>query len=447
MKTKRFCSLFLLLTLCLSLLVPAGALSVDEMEVAAVSAILVEGETGEVLFEQNSTARRAPASLTKVMTAMLVIEKIDRGELGAEQTITVSPTAREGLAADGSTQNIKAGEEMSLKDLLYCTLVASANEACNILAETVSGSVDSFVALMNQRAAELGMEGTHYANPHGLHDPDHYTTAYDLWLLAREAMTHPLFRQIVATVDYYVPPTNLSEQRHFYNTNALLTSWRYLGYTYRSAIGIKTGHTDAAGQCLLSAAQEDGRTLYCVVLGAENVEQKDGSLLRNSFAESKRLLQWGFSNFERRAILSTTDLQGEVAVTLSKIDRVVAAPAGTLEATLPNDLAIEDFTVTPTYIAESVQAPVEKGQVLGTVTVSYNGKAYGTMDLVALNAVERDEWMYRIHCVKTFLSQLWVKIALGVILVLVVILVIHHTLNGRRRRRYGARQDSYRGRR
>lgn len=231
MKTKRFCSLFLLLTLCLSLLVPAGALSVDEMEVAAVSAILVEGETGEVLFEQNSTARRAPASLTKVMTAMLVIEKIDRGELGAEQTITVSPTALEGLAADGSTQNIKAGEEMSLKDLLYCTLVASANEACNILAETVSGSVDSFVALMNQRAAELGMEGTHYANPHGLHDPDHYTTAYDLWLLAREAMTHPLFRQIVSTVDYYVPPTNLSEQRHFYNTNALLTSWRYLGYT------------------------------------------------------------------------------------------------------------------------------------------------------------------------------------------------------------------------
>ena len=140
------------------------------------------------------------------------------------------------LSADSSTANIKSGEIMSLKDLLYCVLLPSANEACNILAYAVAGGVDEFVALMNQRAAELGMTGTHFANTHGLHDENHYTTAWDIWLMSREAMEHDTFREIVATTEYTVPATNISEERLFYNTNALITPKKYSGYVYQPAI-------------------------------------------------------------------------------------------------------------------------------------------------------------------------------------------------------------------
>lgn len=187
-----------------------------------------------------------------------------------------------------------------------------------------------------------------------------------------------------------------------------------------------------------------------MVLGAENVKDAAGTIVdRQSFSESKRLLEWGFESFERRTILTTTDLQGEVGVTLSQTEHVVAAPAGTLEATLPKDVTADDFTVTPTFFAESVEAPVEKGQVLGKVTVSYKGKEYGTLDLVALNAVERDEWMYRISRVKAFFGQLWVKVVLIVLAVLIVALLIRGLFLGGRRRRYGSRTYSggrrYRG--
>ncbi len=449
MKKYSIIALFLTLVLSLSILPPAQAGLVDEMEVQATAALLVEGNTGEILYEKNAHEKRYPASITKVMTAMLAIEAIDNGQLDMNKVVTVSSTAMQGLSADGSTQNIKAGEQMTVRDLLFCALVASANEACNILAEEVAGSQAAFVDKMNERAKALGMKDTHFANAHGLHNENHYTTAYDIYLMAFEAMKHPLFREIVSTVDHYVPETNLHAQRHFYNTNALLTSWRYIGYTYRNAIGIKTGSTPEAGQCLVSAAVKDERTLYAVVLGAENVTDDKGVIVdRPSFSESKRLFEFGFNHFSRQTILTSMDLQGEVGVTLSKTEHVVAVPSGTLEATLPKDVKPEDFTITPVYDAETVEAPVTKGQKLGSVSVSYQGKEYGTMDLLALNAVERDEWMYRISQVKAFFGQLWVRIALVALAVLVVVLVVRNTLMGRRRRRHRTYNGShYRGNR
>lgn len=447
MKKYSTLALFLALVLTFTTLPTARAGVVDELDVQATAALLVEGDTGEILYEKNAREKRYPASITKVMTAMLAIEAIDAGALELNQEVTASGTAMEGLSIDGSTQNIKAGERMTLKDLLFCALVASANEACNILAEEVAGTKEAFVERMNGKAQALGMKDTHFANPHGLHDDNHYTTAYDIYLMAFEAMKHPLFREIVSTVDYYVPQTNLHEQRHFYNTNALLTSWRYMGYTYRNAIGIKTGSTSQAGQCLVSAAVKDDRTLYAVVLGAENVTDDKGVITgRLSFSESKRLLEIGFQEFSRQTILTSMDLQGEVAVTLSKTEHVVAVPAGALAATLPKDLDVADFTVTPVYDAPSVEAPVAKGQKLGTVTVSYEGKEYGTLDLVALNEVYRDEWMYRMSQVEAFFDQLWVRLVLTALILFIVVLVVRGILKGRRsRRRRSYSGGRYRG--
>ena len=449
MKKCKLLPLFLALLLILPLAVPVGASSIlDDMDVAATAAILVEGDTGEVLYGKNAHEKRYPASITKVMTAMLVVEAIDEGKLSMNQMVTVPEAAMEGLSADGSTQNIKAGEQLTIQDLLYCALLASANEACNILAVELAGSVESFVAMMNEEARRLGMTNTHFANPHGLHDENHYTTAYDIALMGQQAMKHDIFREIVATVDYYVPETNLHARRHFYTTNGLMSNWHYIGYTYQYAIGIKTGSTPEAGQCLLSAAEKDGRTLFAVVLGAQNITDEKGKITdRQSFSESERLFEWGFENFSRRTLLTTTDLQGQIPVTLSKTEQVVLAPAGELEAMIPNDMQAEDLTVTPVFFAESVEAPVAKGQVMGKVTVSYKDTQYGTLDLVALSDVERDEWMYRKDRMEKFFAQTWVKVLLvGLVVLILVLLVVRLFVGRRNRRRRGYRGRRYRGR-
>lgn len=449
MKKTNLSKIFLVMLLFLSLTVHFPA-SAAELRINAASALLAEGDTGEVLFEQNAREKRYPASITKVMTAMLTLEAVRAGTLTMDQVVTAQPTALAGLPADGSNQDIRAGEQLTVRDLLYCTLVASANEACNILAETVAGSVDAFVERMNERAAQLGMTGTHFINAHGLHHEEHYTTAWDIFIMAREAMKDPEFRTIVSAVDYYVPETNLHAERHFYTTNALLTNWKYMGYTYRYAIGIKTGSTSAAGQCLVSAAEKNGRRVYAVVLGAENTLNENGDVTdRPSFSESKRLLEIGLDDFSVQTVLSTMDLQREVKVTLSRTEHVVAVPAADLKATLPRDMAPEDITVLPT-VEECVEAPVVKGQKLGTVEVRYRDRSLGTADLVAMNDVERDRWMYYQSRIATFFEQGWVKMAiilLGLLLAGVVMLRIFNTGRRVRPQKSGGKRRRYRGKR
>ena len=457
MKKTRLLSFFLLLVMVTTLLLPTAlaeesSASDTSFDVLAKNAILVDLDFGEILFEKNAHDKAYPASITKVMTALLTLEAIDQGKFGLEDVVTVPAEAMEGLAADGSTQNIQAGEQMSIHNLLYCLLVASANEAANILAIQVSGSVSDFVDLMNQRAEELGCTGTHFANPHGLHSDDHYTTAYDIYLFTQEAMKNPTFQEIVATKEYYVPATNLSEQRHFFNTNGLLSRLKYTDYVYEYATGIKTGHTNESGQCLVSSAEKNDRTLMAVVLGAASVVLEDGRTQIQSFTESKKLLEHGFNDFARKTILDTSTLVATLPVTLSKdADSVIVHPAETLECYLPSDVDPAEFEQTVTLNAESVEAPVTKGQVLGRITVSYQGQEYGSTDLVALTDVSLSMSLYRQKQLHDFFSLTWVRIAAVVLGVLVVVLILRFTIF-RRSRRYGrsssgSHRSGYRGRR
>lgn len=451
MKKNRLFSFALAAALCAALLTPfASATSVDEYHVDAKAAILVDVTYGEILYEQNAHDKMYPASITKVMTALLTIEAVERGELDLNQEITAGETVNDRMISGASTQNIKVGEIMSLKDMLACALIPSANEACNILAETVAGSIPAFVEQMNQKAAELGCKSTHFMNPHGLHDDEHYTTAYDIYLISNEAMKYPLFRDMVTSMDYTVPATNMSDQRHFWDTNALITSWRVQGYTYEYATGIKTGYTPEAGYCLASAATKGDRSLIAVVLGCTRKEGSTGSEGHTYFSESKRLLQWGFDNFSHRTIIDSTVPLLDVPVTLSETDdHVVAEPDGSISAMLPNDLAPEDFTRTVESYQDSLVAPVEKGQVLGKVTLSYDGKEYGSLDLVAVSALPRSELLYNLDRIEAFFDQIWVKAALLALILLVLILVVRFLVFGRRRPKggYGRRRSSYGGRR
>ena len=224
MKKSRFISLFLCLVMVLSLCAySAGATEseiVNSMSVQAKAALLVDMDTDYIMYEQNAYEKVYPASITKVMTAALVLDAVQDGTLSLDQMITAGDTAWQGLDSSSSNQNIQVGEQMSVKDLLYCLMVASANEAANILAVAVAGSIENFVGMMNAKAAELGCTGTHFVNPDGMPDDDHYTTAYDLYLIGKYAMQNEQFRTIVSTKEYYVEPTNMTEnRRHFYNTN------------------------------------------------------------------------------------------------------------------------------------------------------------------------------------------------------------------------------------
>ncbi len=438
MKKYHFFTYLMALALTLSALaLPTLALEPPAPQCAA--AIVVDGDHGEVLFEKNGYQRMYPASITKIMTSLLVLEAIERGELSLDTPVTASPSAVAAITPDSSTQDIKAGEVLTVEHLLYCDLVASANEACNILAEKVGGSMEGFVELMNQRAAQLGMENTHFVNPHGLHSPDHYTTAWDIYLMAREAMNFETFRTIVATPYYQVPATNMSQARPLYNTNALISNWRINNYLYPQAIGIKTGSTQAAGQCLASAAVDNqGRTFYCVVLGAQNITDEAGNITRYSFLESRNLLEWAFSSFKRITLIDETAILREVPVGLSDTDYVLAQPVGSISRTMPTDYDPEQAELR-IDLPDMIEAPVEKGQKLGLVTLVYEGEELGFLELVAANAVERSDVQYYIKTIQEVLGRWWVKLLVGLAVVLLLFLVFWLAILGpRRHRKYRA---------
>ena len=316
MKKRRLVSLFLSFLLLLPLFSLTSADAYESFDLDARAGLLIEADTGEILYEKNAHQENYPASLTKIMTALLVFEAIDEGRLSLNDSVTATESALNGLASDGSTANIVAGETMTVEQLLNCMLIVSANETCNILGEYISGSVEAFVARMNERATELGCEHTHFANATGLHNSQHYTTAWDLYLITREAMKHDKFMEICNSKSYTVPATNMTEKpRELHSTNFLISNWRARGYVYRDAQGIKTGSTPEAGYCLISSAVRGSRHMLSEVLGAERVTLEGGvTILTRSFSETSRMFDWGFDHFVRRDVLSSADPVQEVPV-------------------------------------------------------------------------------------------------------------------------------------
>ena len=456
MKAKRFLSVFLLFVLLVSLTATPFAAAEEptlpeDPDIQAKAALLVDANTGAIVYAKNEHQELYPASLTKIMTALLVVEAIDKGQLSLDQEVTASSTI-ESLDTDGSTANIKPGEIMTVEQLLYCMLVVSANEACVILAEAVSGSVDAFVDQMNEKAQALGCENTHFVNPTGLHDSQHYTSAWDLYLITKEALTHKDFVRISDTGDITLPATNLHEARALHSTNYLISVWRSRGYINKNAHGIKTGSTSEAGHCLVSSAAKGSLSFISVVLGCDRLTLEDGEIRTMSFYETNRLFQWGFDNFSYKTILTADEYPKEVAVSLSKIDHVTVHPARDVEILMPNDLEPEDLERTITLNSDPVEAPITTGDKLGTIQLSYQGTVYATEDLLALNDVEASRLLTFWRDVKLFFARPAVKIVGIVVVVLLVLLLLWKLVFGRRRYRYGrsvgrGRNQGYRGRR
>ena len=340
-------------------------------EVAAKSAVLMDIATGTVLGQQNPHEPLAPASVTKVMTMLLIMEAIDSGKIGWDDTVTASEAA---AAKGGSQIYLKAGETMSVADMVKSIAVSSANDCACAMAEHLAGSESAFVDRMNARAAELGMNDTHFVNCTGLDDgaeaENHRTSAYDIALMSRELLkAHPDIQKYTTIwMD-----TVRSGSFGLANTNKLI---RF----YAGATGLKTGFTSKAGYCLSASAQRDGLGLIAVVMGCETSKDR--------FAACKALLDYGFANFA----LVTPELPAEAAVPvrLGAADTVAAEPSE--DSRLLVEKELRGSVTTEVTLEPELTAPVSRGQRLGTLTVRAGDRVLAQVPLVAAEAVERLRW-------------------------------------------------------
>ena len=358
----------LILAVVVLLALPAQAAG---LEVGGKSACLMEVTTGTVLYEKNSSEPLAPASVTKVMTMLLIMEAIDSGKISWDDMVTASENA---AAKGGSQVYLKAGETMSVRDMLKSIAVSSANDCACAMAEHLAGSEEAFVEQMNKRAQELGMTGTHFVNCTGLDDApeasEHRTSAGDIAIMSRELLSkHPDIKKFTTIwMD-----TIRGGAFGLSNTNKMV---RF----YSGATGLKTGFTSGAGYCLSASAQRDGMELVAVVMGAES------STVR--FAACKQMLDYGFANYA----LYTPELSGEarVAVRLGREDAVNAVLRG------DNAILVEkgerSGIQTEVSLEEQVSAPVSEGQRLGTMTLRTGDRVLAELPLVAERKVERVNW-------------------------------------------------------
>lgn len=340
-------------------------------EVKAPSCLLMDRATGEVLYEKNADERLAPASVTKVMTLLLVMEAIDRGQLHWEDTITASAAA---AAKGGSQVYLEEGEQMPLWEMVKCVVVSSANDCATALAEAVAGSESGFVEKMNQRAGELGMENTHFANCTGLDDeagPDvHYTTARDIAIMSRQLLGHDRIREYTTIwMD-----TIRDGAFGLSNTNKLV---RF----YSGTTGLKTGFTSSAGYCMSATAERDGMELIAAVMHCESSTDR--------FESAKALLDYGFAAYTLVSPLGD-EVISPVPVTLGTEETVTAVPQNDAPVLLAKESeAAVERTV---QLAPKVSAPVEQGQVLGSVTLKTGDSVLAEVPLVAERGIKKLTW-------------------------------------------------------
>ena len=450
MKKYPFLSLLLLIPMALSLLSPVSAAGKEDLNLFCSYAVLLDANHGEILYDMGANQRAYPASITKVMTALLVMEAIEYGQLSPDTVVTVNQSAVENIPIEYVVGSFKPGETISIEELLYCMLLESDCDASNILAEAVDTTVEDFVAHMNRKAGELGCHGTHFTNTYGLHNENHYSTAYDLALIMQAALEYDLFRTVIKTPSHKVPATNLSGERFFYNKNALISNLYYEGYVYDKCIGGKTGTTDDAGRCLVAAAEDGDELLISVVLGSGPMQVPgDERLKQGQFRESKRLLEFGFDNFHRVTITKDSEPVTTVKVTMSRqADEVNLKAQGSIVKTLPKSMDLDDIESRISLFADEVEAPVEAGQVMGTMTLFYEDEVYGTLDLVAVTSVERSDLLYKKEQFFAFWQSSGVKLVLAVTFMLAGIVILRLLVFRKKRRpRAGAARSrgNYRG--
>ena len=365
----------------------------NEPIVSAGSAILMDNRTNKVLYAKNENERMYPASTTKIMTAILSLEN---GNL--DDVTTASHTAVTSIPSGYSIADIQVGENLTVEQLLEMLLTHSANDAANVLAEYVGGSIDSFVSMMNTKANELGLTGTHFTNAYGLHDENHYSTAYDLAKLMQYCIKNEDFRKLAGMASCAIPATNMHDSRLYSSTNYLLVPESQY-YTSYVTVG-KTGFTTQAGDCLVSVAYNNDIELINVVLGCPTSNSR--------FADTISLFEYGYNNYSLKTIANEKDVATQIEVSnatkdTKQLDLLVSENINALVDNSENTENIEPNIV----LNDEIKAPIYGGDVLGKVSYTVNGVEY-TTDLVASHDVEE----FRIPTFIIYIALIFVALLL-----------------------------------
>lgn len=382
------------------------------------STILVDADSGYILDEKNSNDKVFPASTTKVLTAILAIENLD-----LSKAIVVTKSGID-IPWDSSKVNLVEGEVISVQNLLYCTLLNSGNDAANMLAEAVSGSVSKFVEFMNEKAKELGCSNTHFVNAHGYHDNNHYTTAHDMAIILRYAIQSETFRKICQTATYTVPATNKCEKRDLVNSNRLILTKEQspYAYPYQYALGGKTGYTSEAGRCFIGWAKKDDKYLISCVYNAP-VEGK----LDSKFVDTINLFEYGFNNFEKKQIISKddyvfkiTDEKNKLEYTL-KLDKNISILANEETDITGVSYSLSDDDIDFNKLLNGSQQSVD-------ITFNINDKDYNNSTITSKLSVTNTEKIYNFNFNNLLSNILYICIAL------VILNLIFYIISSRKNR-------------
>lgn len=382
--------------------------------VNAKAVTLINLDTDTAIYNKNADQKIYPASTTKIMTYIVVMEHVKNIDTA---TATYSDKIKKMIDGTGSsTARLQVGDVFTIHDLLYAMLVPSGNDAALLLADAVGGGdISKFVGWMNEKAGQLGCTNTHFVNPNGLHDPNHYSTAHDMALITKYALSLNGFLEVTNTVKKYISPVGKpDDSRLLATTNSLIDKNLGGSLYFRYARGVKTGHTDEAGYCVISTAVTDGMSFLCVAMNApqKGLEMKD----------SAALYRWAYRNFQLKRIATTTQALWEVDLkyALNK-DRLLLMPEKDVYAILPNDVSTDSVETTPSG-KNTVEAPVKQGQVLGSATLRYAKQELATVNLVSGETVARNEVVHTVSIARAVLSS---PLFLGLLALIVVLLVLY----------------------
>lgn len=429
---KKILSLFLIFILLFS--VPVSAYEITGYELHSHAAMLISLDTGDVLYAKNENERVYPASITTLMTAIVMIENIDDLD---NTYLTYSNEMNNLILGTGVVvYHLKVGEQIKARDALASLLLASHGDVTYAIAEHIGGSLEGFVELMNAKAEELGLSNTHYVNPIGLHDDNHYTSATDIYKLAKYAFEIEIIKELTSKATYRIESDGNKSAKVITNSNMMLNP--NSNVYYKPTVCGKTGFTDEAGRCLVSIASNSGYNYMAIVLNSKTV---NGT--RNEFVDSANMYRWAFRNFEYKNILSTSTPVSEMPVNVSNdTDFVQLALQNGLEALLPIKADSSTITIEPHLLYESVDAPVSKGDILGTADIYYAEEKIGTVNLVAVNDISVSYFRKIIRDTgvtikKVFTSPIMIAvyILIGIGAIVLIVFTVNLNLNKKKRRK------------
>lgn len=344
-----------------------------DVTILSPHAILIDPTSGQILYEHNAREQAYPASVTKLMTAILTLENCK-----LDDVVTVDSKALQGIPRSYTVAALQPGEQITVDKLLHVLLIPSANDAANVLAFHMAGSLESFSEMMNAKAKEIGCENTHFTNPSGVHDDNHYTTAYDMALIGKYAYTFDTIREIATNTSYDLPNLPDGKERKFKTTNTLITEKNQ--YYYEYATGLKTGYTDKAKSCIVATAKKDNIELLCVILGGNKTEDRKAQ----RELDCRTLFEYGFNNYSSSdvCIKNNSIDKSKVSNISDSLKNVDIGYENTIHILTPID---KSYTTTYTF-NKDVNLPIKKGEVLGNVTYTVDGTDY-KVNLIALNDV------------------------------------------------------------